>query len=172
MIDSQTMEDPMKTSGHAQLGSSHLAPSIRPDPGHNVPGSGSAGPEPAGAHRRSTGVAGWLLMVFAALVLANTAISALTSGATGADWSFAVLLAMVAGASARSLWLGAAWAKWTAFALAFVGLFFVLPVTATIVLGGSTDPVGTGWDVVFFPLTTGVLIALLVGLWTLRNRAV
>jgi len=123
------------------------------------------------ANRRSTGVAGWMLIAFAALVLANTAISALTSGATGADWSFAVLLAMVAGASARSLWMGARWAWWIAFALAFVGLFFVLPVAGAILLGGSTDPVGTGWDVVFFPLSTGVLVALLVALWTLRKPA-
>jgi energy-coupling factor transporter transmembrane protein EcfT len=118
-----------------------------------------------------TGVAGWLLVVFAVLVLANTAVSASRSGATGADWSFAVLLVVVAGAAARSLWLGVRWAWWTSFALAFVGLFFVLPVTGTILLGTSMEPVGTGWDVVFFPLTTAVLVALLVALWLRRKPA-
>lgn len=115
------------------------------------------------------GVAGWLLIVFAALVLANTAVAALTSSATGADWSFTLLLVVVAGAAARSLWSGLRWAWWIALALAFVGLFFMLPVTGTILLGGSTEPVGTGWDIVFFPLSTVVLVALVSALWAQRR---
>ena len=52
-----------------------------------------------------------------------------------------------------------------------MGLFFVLPVTGTILLGGSIEPVGTGWDIVFFPLTTTVLVALVAALWLLRKPA-
>jgi len=75
-------------------------------------------------------------------------------------------MAIVLGLMRRSRW---AW--WAALGLALSGLFFVLPVTGTILLGGPTDPVGTGWDVVFFPLTTVVLISLLVVLSKLRRRA-
>lgn len=115
--------------------------------------------------------ASWLLVAFAGLVLANTGVSALRGAAAGADWSFAVLLAVVAAVTARRLWLGVGWARWVSVALAFVGLFFVLPVTGTILLGGSMEPVGTGWDIVFFPLTTTVLVALLAALWPLRRSA-
>jgi hypothetical protein len=111
----------------------------------------------------------WLLIVFAGLVFANTGVSALRAGATGADWSFALLLVMVAAVAARNLWVGMRWAWWLALGLAATGLFFVLPVTGTILFGGSTEPVGTGWDIVFFPLTTTVLVALIVALW-LRHR--
>lgn len=116
-------------------------------------------------------LASWLLVAFAGLVLANTGVSAVRGDATGADWSFALLLVVVAAVTARSLWLGSGWAWWVSIALAFVGLFFVLPVTGTILLGGSLEPVGTGWDIVFFPLTTAVLVALLAALWPLRRRA-
>jgi hypothetical protein len=126
-----------------------------------------------GAHAKhdATGVAGWLLIAWGGLVVANTAVSALTSGATGADWSFALLLVLVAAASARSLRHGLRWAWRTSLALALVGLFFLLPVTGTILLGGPTEPVGTGWDIVFFPLSTGVLASLLVALWLRRKPA-
>ena len=115
--------------------------------------------------------ASWLLIAFAGLVLANTGVSALRGAATGADWSFAVLLVVVAAVTARRLWLGVAWAWWISVALVFTGLFFVLPVTGTILLGGPMEPVGTGWDIVFFPLTTVVLVALLAALWPLREAA-
>lgn len=115
-------------------------------------------------------LASWLLVAFAGLVLANTGVSAVRGDATGADWSFALLLVLVAAVTSRGLWLGRGWAWWISIALAFVGLFFVLPVTGTILLGGSLEPVGTGWDIVFFPLTTTVLVALLAALWPLRSQ--
>ena len=114
-------------------------------------------------------LASWLLVAFGGLVLANTGVSAVRADATGADWSFALLLVLVAAVTARRLWLQIGWAWWVALALACVGLFFVLPVTGAILLGGSTEPVGTGWDIVFFPLTTTVLVALLAALWLLRR---
>ena len=116
-------------------------------------------------------MAAWLLVAFAGLILANTGVSAVRAEATGADWSFAVLLVVVAAVAARSLWVGFRWAWWLALGLAAVGLFFVLPVTGTILLGGSIEPVGTGWDIVFFPLTTTVLVALVAALWLLRKPA-
>jgi hypothetical protein len=172
----------MSSRHPTQAAASHLAPGTGPGTGRNVPGGVSEGtttaqPAPRRVNmstaggRSPTGVAGWLLIAFAGLVLANTAVLSLTAGATGTDWSFAVLLAMVAGASAHSLWQGARWARWIALALAFVGLFFILPVTGTILLGGPTDPVGTGWDVVFFPLSTAVLLALLAALWAARRSS-
>ncbi|MEQ1854980.1 MAG: hypothetical protein ABL963_00840 [Longimicrobiales bacterium] len=113
--------------------------------------------------------ASWLLVTFAGLVLAFTGVSALRSAATGADWSFAVLVVVVAATTARRLWLGTRWAWWLALAIALAGLFFVLPVTGAILLGGSTEPVGTGWDIALFPLTAAVLCALLATLWPLRG---
>lgn len=148
----------MRSMSGSGAEASHLAQSSRPDPRQNVP-----------QVARYTKVTGWLLMGFAGLVLANTAVVAATRGATGADWSFAVLVAMVAGASARSLASGARWAWWTALSLACAGLFFVLPVTGTILLGGALEPVGTGWDIVFFPVSTITLLALLAALRALRR---
>lgn len=116
-------------------------------------------------------MAGWLLITFAGLVLANTGVAALRTDATAADWSFAVLLVVVSAVAARSLWVGMRWAWWLALGLAAVGLFFVLPVTGTILFGGSIEPVGTGWDIVFFPLTTTVLVALVAALWLRRKPA-
>lgn len=114
--------------------------------------------------------AGWLVVGFGGLVAVNVAVAAAGAGATGTDLSFAVLLLLVAAVTARSLRRGTRWAWWISLALACVGLFFVLPVTGTILLGGSMEPVGTGWDVVFFPLTTLVLVALLALLWVLRRN--
>ncbi len=113
-------------------------------------------------------MAAWLLIVFAGLVLANTGVSTVRAVATGADWSFTVLLVVVVAVAARSLWIGMRWAWWLALGLAAAGLFFVLPVTVTILLGGSTEPVGTGWDIAFFPLTTIVLAGLVSALWLRR----
>jgi hypothetical protein len=119
---------------------------------------------------RLTVTAGVLLMAFAVLVAINTAATAATGGATGADVSFVALLVVVAAVAGRSLHLGARWAWWISLALASVGLFFVAPVTGTLLLGGTLEPVGTGWDVVFFPLITVDLLALVVVLWRLRGR--
>jgi hypothetical protein len=116
-------------------------------------------------------MAAWLLIVFAGLVLTNMGVSTVRAVATGADWSFTLLLVVVVAVAARSLWIGMRWAWWLAVALAAAGLFFVLPVTVTILLGGSTEPVGTGWDIVFFPLTTTVLAGLVSALWLRRTPA-
>ena len=115
--------------------------------------------------------AGVLLMTFAALVAINTAVTAAAGGATGADASFVALLVIVAAVAGRSLYRGARWAWWISLALALVGLFFVAPVTGTMLLGATLEPVGTGWDVVFFPLITVDLLALVAVLWRLRVRA-
>jgi hypothetical protein len=45
--------------------------------------------------------------------------------------------------------------------MAVTTLFFVAPLTGTMLLGGGVDPVGTGWDVVFFPMVTLIHLALL-----------
>ena len=119
---------------------------------------------------RLTVAAGLLLLGFAALAAINTAALAASGGATGTDVSFVALLVVVAAVSGRSLHRGARWAWWIALALAVVGLFFVAPVTGTILLGGSLEPVGTGWDVAFFPLMTIDLGALVVVLWKVRGR--
>jgi hypothetical protein len=119
--------------------------------------------------RRARRWAGGLVLVSWGLLATNTWVAAVQIGITGSDLSFVLLvlaaaLAIVIGFIRRSPW---AW--WGALALAGVGLFFVLPVTAALLLGGARPPVGTGWDVVFFPATTGVLVGLLVVLWRLRG---
>ena len=113
--------------------------------------------------------AGGLILAFWGLLAVNTSIAATRVGISGSDVSFVLLvlaaaLALVIGFIRRSPW---AW--WGGLALAGGGLFFVLPVTGTLLLGGPLDPVGTGWDVVFFPLTTAVLVGLLGVLWRLRG---
>jgi hypothetical protein len=119
---------------------------------------------------RRTLAAGLLLLAFALLVAINTAVSAVKGTATGGDVSFVALLVVAAGVAGRSLHLGARWAWWISLALAAVGLFFLLPVTGTMLLGGSLEPVGTGWDAIFFPLATADLIALAALLWLLRGE--
>jgi hypothetical protein len=109
--------------------------------------------------------------VFWGLLAANTWVAAGRVGVTGADVSFVALVLAAAITIVIGLIRRSPWAWWGALALAAVGLFFVLPVAGTILLGGPSDPVGTGWDVVFFPLTTAVLVALLGALWRLRKLA-
>ena len=116
-------------------------------------------------------LAGGLVIVFWGLLAANTWIAADSVGVTGSDVSFVLLLMAVAIAIVLGLIRRSAWGWWSALGLAAAGLFFVLPVAGTILLGGPSDPVGTGWDVVFFPLTAAVLIALLVVLWKVGRRA-
>ena len=112
-----------------------------------------------------------LVLIFWGLLAMNTWIAAVRVGVTGSDVSFVLLVLAAAIAIVIGLIRRSPWAWWGALALAVVALFFVLPVTGTQLLGGPSDPVGTGWDVVFFPVTTGVLVALLVLLWRLRSDA-
>ena len=114
--------------------------------------------------------AGGLILVFWGLLAANTWIAAVRGGITGSDVSFVLLVLAAAISIVIGLIRRSPWAWWGALALAAVGLFFVLPVTGTLLLGGPRDPVGTGWDVVFFPVTTAVLVGLLVVLWRLRGE--
>ena len=118
---------------------------------------------------RNTRLAGGLVLVFWGLLAANTWVAAVRMGVTGSDVSFVALVLAMAVAIALGLIRRARWAWWAAAALGATGLFFVLPVAGTIVLGGPTNPVGTGWDVVFFPLTAAVLVALMLVLWSLRK---
>jgi len=111
----------------------------------------------------------WLVLSFGALVAANAALAAVRSSATAGDLVTGGALLVLAALIARGLWRGARWAWWASLVFAGAGLFFVLPLVGTILLGGPTEPVGTGWDIVFFPLSAAVLMALLVALWTRRR---
>ncbi len=80
--------------------------------------------------------------------------------------SVAVLALLVA--PILGLRRNAPWGRWAGLVVAVVGLFFLLPVTGTILFGSVLEPVGSGWDAVFFPATTGALVALLamlVSMW-------
>jgi hypothetical protein len=109
-----------------------------------------------------------MVLLFWVLLLANTWVAALRVGITGSDVSFVMLLLAASLAIGLGLIRHARWAWWCALGLALVGLFFVLPVAGTILLGGPADPVGTGWDVVFFPAMTVVALTLIVALWRAR----
>lgn len=115
-----------------------------------------------------------LLWLFGLLVLVHFFVASVNRvGATLTDLAFALLILIVAALSARGLRRRARWAWVAAVVLAVVSLFFVAPVTGTILLGGGTQPIGTGWDVVFFPLTTVVhlsLLALLSRTWHEMGR--
>jgi hypothetical protein len=114
--------------------------------------------------------AGWMMLAIGALVLANTGVSSASPAVTGADWSFALTAAVISLVTARGLWDGARWAWWIAVPYGLAGLFFVLPVTASIAFGAAHEPVGTGWDVLLFPLITALMVALLVALWMGRPQ--
>ena len=124
-----------------------------------------------GVQTRTRRLACGLVLVFWGLLAMNTWVAATRIGITGSDVSFVLLVLAATIAIVIGLIRRSPWAWWGALALTAGALFFVLPVTGTLLLGGPTDPVGTGWDVVFFPVTTGVLIALLVMLWRLRGDA-
>jgi len=112
---------------------------------------------------RSVTWASWLVVSFGVLVAANWVVAVIgDTGATGADLSFGIFMLLATAASGRGLQRRARWACLASFILAICGLFFVAPIAGTILLGGGTDPVGTGWDVVFFPLVAGILTSLLV----------
>lgn len=106
----------------------------------------------------------WLVLSFGTLVAANAALAAVRSSATAGDLATGGALLALAALIARGLWRGARWAWWASLVLAAVGLFFVLPLVGTILLGGPAEPVGTGWDIVFFPLSAAVLTALVIAL--------
>jgi hypothetical protein len=121
---------------------------------------------------RMVGPASWLVVAFGFLMLVNGGVAVARGTATTGDVLLTGLLLAAAVTTALGLRRRARWAWWTALVLGSIGLFFILPVAGTILLGGSLEPVGTGWDVVFFPMTAGVLVALLTLLWTLRKTAV
>jgi hypothetical protein len=85
-------------------------------------------------------------------------------GSTAADLGFTVLLLVATAVCGHGMRRYARWAWFGALALAIGGLFFVAPIAGTILLGGGTDPIGTGWDAVFFPLVTLILVALIAAL--------
>jgi hypothetical protein len=147
--------------GMERPGTSSMSRRMPADAGQDVPSSGANAPAV---------FAGWMLLAVGGLMLANTAFASVGPGVTGSDWSFTLLAAVASVVTARGLWVGARWAWWTAVAYAVAGLFFVLPVVIALLFGSWGEPVGTGWDVLFFPLITAVMIASLVALWIARPR--
>lgn len=106
--------------------------------------------------------AGRLLKLFGLLVLAHFYVASFNQvGATLPDLAFALLLLVVAVVSQQGLRHRARWAWIVAFLLAVGSLFFAAPITGTILLGGGTEPIGTGWDLFFFPCLTVMMLALL-----------
>ena len=111
----------------------------------------------------SSTAAGGLLVTFSIVVAANWVLAVVRGVGTGPlDVAFVAAVVLVAGAAAWGLGRGRAWARPLAYAISLGALFFIAPVVGTILLGGGTDPVGTGWDVVYFPLMTVLLLAVLV----------
>lgn len=111
-----------------------------------------------------------LLVAYGVLVLLNAVVLWLSGDwAAAGDLSFGVLLLVVVGITGAALRRGQTWAWWLALLLDIAGLFFVFPVVASIILGAGTDPVGTGWDVVFFPTVALVLGALAALLFRIRD---
>jgi hypothetical protein len=144
--------------GNERSGASSMSRGADPERGHNVPSDPEYG----------RALSGWLILSVGALILANTATSSVSPDVTGSDWSFALLTALISVVTARGLWLAARWAWWTALGYGVVGLFFLMPVTAAVVFGPTTEPAGTGWDAVLFPVATVAMVALLAALWTTR----
>lgn len=104
-----------------------------------------------------------LLVFFGATVALNEVIALVRGAAAGmVDSVFAVSLLIVTGVGSLGLRRGARWAWYTTIVLALGGLFLIAPVLGTILLGGGLAPVGTGWDVVYFPLMTVTLLAILL----------
>jgi len=122
----------------------------------------------AGRGRSARRLAVGMVLLFWALVAANTWVAALRIGITGSDVSFVMLLLVAALAIGLGLIRRSPLAWWCALGLALVGLFFVLPVVGTILLGGPANPVDTGWDVVLFPAMTAVSLVLVWALWRAR----
>lgn len=107
--------------------------------------------------------AGGLLVAFGVVVAANYVVAVVRGMETSSlDLAFAVLLLVATGGAARGLRAGWKWAWLGGLAISLGGLFFVAPVVGTILLGGGTEPVGTGWDIVYFPLMTVLLVTVIV----------
>jgi drug/metabolite transporter (DMT)-like permease len=103
-----------------------------------------------------------LLLLFGLLVLVHFFVASVNRvGATLTDLGLALLVLVVAALGSRGLRRRARWAWVAALLMAVTTLFFVAPLTGTMLLGGGVDPVGTGWDVVFFPMVTLIHLALL-----------
>jgi peptidoglycan/LPS O-acetylase OafA/YrhL len=119
----------------------------------------------------ATRTAPWLVLALGLVVAANTGLSALRSSARASELGLGIALFAGAALVARGLRRGARWAWWLSLLAAVVGLFFVLPVVGAVLFGGPLEPVGTGWDVILFPLSAAILVALLVVLWARPNAA-
>lgn len=91
-------------------------------------------------------------------------------GATLVDLAFAVALMAFALACRRALLGGDRRAMPAVLFIAVAGLFFVAPVVGTMLLGGGTEPIGTGWDSVFFPVVALLSLGM-VGLFPATWRA-
>jgi hypothetical protein len=118
--------------------------------------------------------AGRILKLFGLVVLAHFYVASFNQvGATLTDLGVALLILVVAVVSQQGLRHRARWAWTVALLLALGSLFFAAPVTGTIVLGGGTEPIGTGWDLFFFPGVTVMmltLLALLARTWRETGR--
>lgn len=127
------------------------------------------------ASRRSslgaTHTAPWLALALGTLAAASGALAAARDGPRTSELWFGIGVLVGAALVARGLSRGARWAWWLAFAGTLVGLFFVLPITGAVLFGGSLEPVGTGWDLVLFPLGAALLVALLLALWARPKAA-
>jgi hypothetical protein len=147
--------------GLGQLQKSSMSRDVSPDLGQDVPGR---------AEDTARLLAGWMLLVVGGLLLVNTSLASVGAGVSGSDWALVLLAVTASVIAARSLWRSAPGAWWMAAAYDAVGLFFVLPVMVAILFGASREPVGTGWDVVFFPAVTAALLAVSAALWIARPK--
>lgn len=121
---------------------------------------------------RSRTWASGLLLAYGVVFAANWVVAVVRGTSAGPiDLAFSALVLVVTVGAAWGLRRGAKWAWLTAVAVSLGALFFIAPVVGTILLGGGTEPVGTGWDVVYFPLMTGLLISIVVLLARDRGRA-
>ncbi len=112
---------------------------------------------------------GALLVAFACVVGTNEVVGLLRGVTPGpVNVAFALALLALTAAVASGLRRRRRWAWLLALSIAVVGLFLVAPVLATILLGGGLEPVGTGWDVVYFPLIGGLLLTVLALLRSAR----
>jgi hypothetical protein len=113
-----------------------------------------------------------LIVVFGTLMLVHGFVTTRHIFAPSAvDLAVSVAIFLVCLAAGRGLRRGDPWAWWAALGITLVALFFVAPVAGTIILGGGTEPVGTGWDVVFFPLASVILVGELIMLRWARKES-
>lgn len=113
-----------------------------------------------------------LIVLFGTLMLVHGLVTNRHIFAPSAvDLAISVVIFLVCLAAGRGLRRQDRWAWWSALGITLVALFFVAPVAGTIILGGGTEPVGTGWDVVFFPLASVILVGELIMLRWARKEA-